>query len=97
MILQLRRWVPHRQLVVVADYSYAALEFLYACQTMVNPVTIITRLRLDAALYDFPSPKTKGKRGPQPKKGERQEMQAQMDTLVIEPDKNLFTMTWSAV
>ncbi|MEQ1777421.1 MAG: DUF2169 domain-containing protein [Nitrosomonas sp.] len=31
-----------------------------------------------------------------PKKGERHETQAQMDTLVIEPDKNLFTMTWRA-
>lgn len=26
MIFQLRRWIPHRQLVVVADYSYAALD-----------------------------------------------------------------------
>jgi len=70
MIFQLRRWLPHRALVVVADYSYAALEFLHACQTMANPVTIITRLRLDAALYE-PAPPRSGKAGRPRKKGKR--------------------------
>jgi hypothetical protein len=70
MIFQLRRWLPYRALVVVADYSYAALEFLHACQTMVNPVTIITRLRLDAALYE-PAPPPTGKAGRPRKKGKR--------------------------
>ena len=70
MVFQLRRWLPHRELVVVADYSYAALEFLHACQTMVNPVTIITRLRLDAALYE-PAPPRTGKAGRPRKKGKR--------------------------
>jgi len=70
MIFQLRRWLPQRALVVVADYSYAALEFLHACQTMVNPVTIITRLRLDAALYE-PAPPQAGKVGRPRKKGKR--------------------------
>ncbi|WP_428776647.1 IS701 family transposase [Vibrio sp.] len=54
----------------MADYSYAALEFLHACQTMVNPVTIITRLRLDAALYK-PAPPHSGKVGRPRKKGKR--------------------------
>lgn len=70
MIFQLRRWIPHRELVVVADYSYAALELLHACQTMANPVTIITRLRLDAALYE-PAPPPSGKAGRPRKKGKR--------------------------
>jgi len=70
MIFQLRRWLPHRALVVVADYSYAALAFLHACQTMVNPVTIITRLRLDAALYE-PAPPQAGQVGRPRKKGKR--------------------------
>jgi hypothetical protein len=69
MILQLRRWVPHRKLVVVADYSYAALELLHACQRLSNPVTMITRLRLDAALYE-PAPPYGGKGRPR-KKGKR--------------------------
>lgn len=70
MIFQLRRWLPHRALAVVADYSYAVLEFLHACQTMVDPVTVITRLRLDAALYE-PAPPPSGKAGRPRKKGKR--------------------------
>lgn len=70
MIFQLRRWLPERALVVVADYSYAALDFLHACQTMAQPVTIITRLRLDAALYE-PAPPATGSVGRPRKKGER--------------------------
>jgi hypothetical protein len=70
MIFQLRRWLPYRTLVVVADYSYAALKFLHSCQTMTNPVTIITRLRWDAALYE-PAPPPTGKAGRPRKKGKR--------------------------
>ena len=44
IVCQLRRWLPNRYLVVVADYSYAMLEFLATCQELSNPVTIITRL-----------------------------------------------------
>ena len=69
IVFQLRRWLPNRYLVVVADYSYAVLEFLAACQELSNPVTIITRLRLDAALYQ-PAPPYSGIGRPC-KKGER--------------------------
>lgn len=69
MIFQLRRWVPHRQLVVVADYSYAVLDLLHACQKLPHPVTMITRLRLDAALYE-PAPPYAGVGRPR-KKGKR--------------------------
>jgi DDE superfamily endonuclease len=72
MILQVRQWLPERLLVVVADSSYAALDLLAACQGMVTPVTLVTRLRLDAALYDpAPSP-VPGQRGRPRKKGARQ-------------------------
>ena len=70
MIYQLRRWIPQRRLVVVADYSYAVLDLLHACQKLANPVTLLTRLRLDAALY-APAPMPSGKRGRPRKKGER--------------------------
>jgi len=55
MIRQLRRWLPDRYLVVVADSSYAVLELLACAAGLLVPVTVITRLRLDAALYD-PAP-----------------------------------------
>jgi hypothetical protein len=70
MIFQLRRWLPRQTLVVVADYSYAVLDFLHACQTMAKPVTLITRLRLDAALYQ-PAPPSFGQVGRPRKKGQR--------------------------
>ncbi len=54
MIRQLHRWLPERSLVIVADGSYAVVEFL-AHMVRLPLVTIVTRLRLDAALYD-PAP-----------------------------------------
>jgi DDE superfamily endonuclease len=48
---QVRRWLPDRALIVVADSSYAALELLAWCARQARPVTVISRLRLDAALY----------------------------------------------
>ena len=55
MLLQLRRWLPHRQLVVVADGEFAALKLLAATRQPSVDIALITRLRLDAALYD-PAP-----------------------------------------
>jgi len=71
MVYQLRRWLPDRQLVLVADSSYAALDFLHACQSMANPVAVITRLRLDAALYTPKPREKKGQMGRKRKKGVR--------------------------
>ena len=55
MILQLRRWLPLRPLVLVWDSGYAVLDLLYLCQSLTEPVTLISRLRLDAGLYE-PTP-----------------------------------------
>jgi hypothetical protein len=71
MVYQLRRWLPDRQLVLVADSSYAALDFLHACQSMANPVAVITRLRLDAAIYTPKPREKKSKKGRKRKKGVR--------------------------
>lgn len=72
MITQVRAWLPKRQLVVTADRSCAALELLAASQGLAEPVTIVTRLRLDAALYDPAPPRPPGRRGAPRKKGARQ-------------------------
>jgi len=69
MIKQLRRWEPDRALVMVGDNSYAALDLLAACQTLAEPVTVVTRLRMDAALYE-PAPPYPGMGRP-PRKGAR--------------------------
>lgn len=71
MIIQLRRWLPHRYLVVVADSSYAVLELLHFCQGMTHPVTFITRLRLDAALFDPAPPRHLGQLGRPRRVGQR--------------------------
>jgi len=66
--LQIRRWLPDRYIVLVADSAFAAIEFLAAVR---NHVCVVTRLRLDANLFDCPPQKRKG-RGRPPIKGKRQ-------------------------
>src|SRR6266487_3359649 len=72
MITQVQRWLPNREIVVVADSSYAVLELLAATTALPTPVSMITRLRLDAALYDPAPPREPGKKGAPRKKGDRQ-------------------------
>ena len=52
LLLMVKRWVAERLIVVVADSSFAALGVLDAAR---HKLCMITRLRLDAALYD-PAP-----------------------------------------
>jgi hypothetical protein len=71
MGVQVRRWLPKRKIVIVADSSYAALELLDSLLNLPNPVYMITQLRLDAALYE-PAPKREpGTMGRPRKKGKR--------------------------
>jgi len=58
--------------VVVADSTYAVLELLAACAGLPEPVLMVTRLRLDAALYDPAPVRQPGTRGAPRKKGDRQ-------------------------
>jgi hypothetical protein len=53
LLLVLRRWYPQRE--IVADRAYASLKLLDRCRKLRNPIIFITRLRLDAALYE-PAP-----------------------------------------
>jgi hypothetical protein len=70
-IIQLvRRWLPGREVVFVADSRFAALEWL-ALVAQLPGVSVLTRLRLDAALYDPPPPRVLGQRGRPRRKGKR--------------------------
>lgn len=73
MIGWVREWQPERDIMLVGDGSYAAIALIQRCQRFQKPVKLVSRLRLDAQLYDHP-PKERppGKRGPMPKKGARQ-------------------------
>jgi hypothetical protein len=71
LIGQARRWLPDRALILVADSGYAALELLAWGAKLRQPVTMITRLRLDAALYE-PAPARQPKQTGRPAiKGKR--------------------------
>jgi hypothetical protein len=71
MLLQVRRWLPQRKLVIVADASFAVIELLGRMARLANPLCMITRFRLDAALYK-PAPQRKpGQKGRGRKKGTR--------------------------
>ena len=71
MVMQLRRWLPQRPLVLVGDNSYAVLDLLHCCQSLREPVTLIARLRLDAALYAPAPARQPGQNGRPPLKGAR--------------------------
>ncbi len=70
-LLQVRRWLPTRAIVVVADSGYAAIALLARCARLRHPVAVVTRLRLDAALYEPAPPRRPGQRGRSRKKGGR--------------------------
>jgi len=76
LLLQVRRWYPQREIVAVADRAYASLKLLSHCRSLSKPVTFITRLRLDAALYEPAPPRRPGQRGRPRLKGERHADQA---------------------
>ncbi len=69
LLLLLARWLPNRQVIAVADSSYAAIELLAA---VCRHVTVITRLRLDARLFDPPPPRLPGTKGRPRVSGARQ-------------------------
>ena len=64
------RWLPERDLVFVADSSYAVLELLHQVSALPH-ASLITRLRLDAALYDPPPAREPGQIGRPRLKGDR--------------------------
>jgi DDE superfamily endonuclease len=72
MFKQVRRWIPERTLVFVGDSSFAVLELLHAVNQLAQAF-VVSRLRLDAALYEpaperephqMGRPRLKGKRLP---------------------------------
>ena len=71
MGMQVRRWLPKRKIVIVADSSYAALELLSNLLNLPEPVYMVSQLRLDAALYEPAPPRNPRTIGRPRKKGKR--------------------------
>src|ERR671916_2905037 len=69
LVLQARRWLRGRPLILVADSGFAALELLAALVRRGG--TCVTRLRLDAALYAPAPPRRPGMVGRPRTKGAR--------------------------
>jgi len=57
VLLQAARWLPGRKIIAVADSSFAAIELLNAVR---RRLCMITRLRLDARLFDPPARRRPG-------------------------------------
>jgi DDE superfamily endonuclease len=70
MVLQARRWTAPRPLVIVADSAFAAIDWLHRLSLQAE-MTVITRLRLDAGLYEPAPPRRQGQNGRPRKKGPR--------------------------
>jgi len=71
MVLMVKRWLPDRTVVVTADSSFSAFRLLDAVS---RKVTFVTRLKLNAGLYDPPPPRVPGTIGRPRLKGKRQPM-----------------------
>jgi hypothetical protein len=69
LALQARRWLPGREVVLLGDSSFAALDLLAALAR--HGLICITRLRLDAALYEPAPPRRPGTVGRPRTKGAR--------------------------
>ncbi len=65
------RWLGHRAWVLWGDGTSACVRRALACTAAVRPVTLISRLRLDARLYAFPGSPAPHRRGPKPRNGTR--------------------------
>jgi len=86
MLRLLVRWLPERPLVIVADSSFAAIELLAAIP---KQMTMVTRLRLDAALYEPAPPRKQGQNGRPRLKGKRLPT---LQQVAIDPDT-----TWQPI
>ena len=71
LLLLVRRWYPEREIVAVADGGYASLKLLDRCRSLKKPIAFITRLRLDAALYEPAPPRKPHQMGRPRLKGSR--------------------------
>jgi len=71
MLLIVRRWAPERALVLVTDSSFAVMTLLWRLRQLAQPICSITRLRLDAALYEPALPRKPRQTGRPRLKGKR--------------------------
>jgi hypothetical protein len=76
------RWLK-RPWVLIGDGGFACIRLAHAC--IKRNVTLVSRLRLDAALYEFAPSPIQGQRGRHREKGERFTALSQLATDMTQP------------
>jgi hypothetical protein len=69
MMKQVSRWIKNRCIILIGDGGFSCINLAHEC--IKARVVLISRLRLDSRLFDFPGEQPSDKRGPKPQKGER--------------------------
>jgi hypothetical protein len=90
-LLQTARWLPDRSIIAVSDSSYAVIDLLNAVR---RRICMITRLRLDARLFDPPPPRRPGTVGRPRVTGRRQPTLAQRLADAKTPWRRLQVTGW---
>lgn len=67
-LLQILRWAKGIPLILVGDGGFASGHLAWVC--LKHKVALVSRLKMNARLYDFPS-ECRGKRGRKPLKGDK--------------------------
>jgi hypothetical protein len=91
MMMQVRRWLPGRQLVLVTDGAIVSVKLGLAC--VQQQVTFVSRLHFNLRFFEQPPPKVKGKPGPTPTLGKRLPT---LQALIDHPDTQWLSsvVTW---
>ena len=66
LLLAVRRWLPERPLVLVTESRFAVMTLWSRLRRLAHPICGITRVRLDAALYE-PAPPRKPRQNGRPR------------------------------
>lgn len=83
-------WLNRTAWILVGDGAYACMALAKSC--IKNGAILVSRLRLDAQLYEFPEEATPGKRGRKRIKGKR----IQLKNLLVDPSQiwQSLTVKW---
>jgi len=69
MLKQVVRWLANTPIILVGDGGFACAELAWMC--LKHKISLVSRLKINARLYDFPPPDEPGKRGRKRMKGTR--------------------------
>jgi len=96
MVRQVRRWLGRQKpLILVGDGGFAAAQLALDC--IRYGVTLVSRLKMNACLFDFPGEKIPGKRGRLPSKGMRLKNFKQMLSLRNLPWKEVEIIGYNGI